>query len=201
VRYIPNCELVVEEVDLAIIRYPFIAGNHLPASCKQVIGVLRHLMQIHNDGNIHMDMRASNLVFSENDGGSVIDFDFCSPVNDAIYPSNYCIDIGDGSRHKDVKAGGIGTVGHDCFSLASVFRLCTPDNGDFANDWDKVCLLVQNVTLQEALENICNSPEDYNLSSTAKITHGPATGSPPKSSLVADITVQMNQNSLLEETS
>jgi hypothetical protein len=201
VQYIPNCELVVGEEDLAIIRYPFIAGNHLPASCKQVIGVLRHLMQIHDDGNIHMDIRASNLVFNENGGGSVIDFDFCSPVSDAVYPANYCINIGDGSRDKDVKAGGIGTIGHDCFSLASVLRLCAPDNNDFASHWEEICSLIQNVKLQEALDKICNSSEDYNLSSTAQIPQGPGTGSPPKCSLVADITVQVNHISLVEETS
>jgi serine/threonine protein kinase len=199
-QYIPSCQQVVKQEDLAIIRYPYIEGTHLPVSCKQVIGVLKHLMKVHSDGNVHMDIRASNLVSNGDGKGCIIDFDFCSPCDTAVYPTNFRINVDDGSRHEGVQSGGNGTKEHDCFSLASVLQLCTPDNSDYNVHWGGICENIQGGELNAALENIVNYTEDYLLSSTRTISAGPGTGSPPKDCLdIEDVNLCMKEVTLQDK--
>ena len=180
-EYIQDCKVVVSVTDLVIIRYPYISGSHLPNSVQEVEGVLSSLIRVHDDGKVHMDIRASNLVFAPRGrGGTVIDFDFCSLESNAVYPSNFCLVIGDGLRHNDVACGGKGSKVHDCFSLASVLRLCSPVCIDFKNEWDEICIMIESCQLQEALDSIQRCEKNYKLKSDVRVSVDVGTGSPPK---------------------
>jgi len=95
-QFLHGCELVLHIGAVAVIRYPFLYGPHLPQSSTGTVRVLRHLAQLHRESYLHCDIHASNLIFGES--GSVIDFDFCAPVGHAVYPDGYNIDIVDGAR-------------------------------------------------------------------------------------------------------
>lgn len=182
-EFIPaGCSCVVKADDLVIIRYPFIAGTHLPSSLKQLEGVLQHLERIHDRGYVHMDIRASNLVFSSS-GGAVIDFDFCSPIQSARYPSNYSVDIRDGKRHDEVACEEEGKVIHDLFALAQVLRLCDPVNKrKYESHWNDICSNLENGSLKDALMMVQEHDEDYSLSTEYRVDSGVGIGSPPKKS-------------------
>jgi serine/threonine protein kinase len=82
-----NCETVIAQSRLTIIRYPFIDGSHLPSNSSQIRTAIEALLVIHNLHHyLHGDLRASNIVFSDS-GSKIIDFDLAKPLeSNSRYP-------------------------------------------------------------------------------------------------------------------
>lgn len=67
-------------------------GIHACRNLTQARSVIRELMDLHNEGFVHGDIRGFNMVFSENtDRAFLIDFDFGGKltVDDSKYPRSY----------------------------------------------------------------------------------------------------------------
>ena len=86
-----------------VFSYAYIEGKHYPKNSKQVLYLLLFLKKMHDDGNIHGDIRCSNVLYCDDDEAKsqLIDFDFSGSENIKKYPIGFSNDIEDGKRHKD----------------------------------------------------------------------------------------------------
>jgi serine/threonine protein kinase len=141
-----------------VISYPKIEGEHTPQSNKSAIGVIECLRRMHEDGNLHMDIKAGNCLFNDTNNGlsTLIDFDLSQPVAVAKYPHNYEHSISDGKRHLDAQPGNIGLEEHDNFALAEVLRREEAIGWELQFQWESVCSLVEIGQLIEAVDELCN---------------------------------------------
>ena len=166
--YLPGSRNVFLDSDLdtkcTVIAYPKIEGEHAPPNNKSAVGVIDCLRKMHEDGNLHMDVKAGNCLFNgtEHDRSALIDFDLSRPVVDATYPSNYVLVIADGRRHPDAKPGGQGLHEHDTYALAAVLKLSIPVTQVLEDQWAAVCNLVEAGLLVEALKEL-RDQEKYEL--------------------------------------
>jgi serine/threonine protein kinase len=83
---------------LMIISSPNIKGKHYATSAKQLLGVVKHLEQLHQQACVHGDIRAYNIIFA-GDTGYLIDFDISGLDKESTrYPEGYNRTLKDGSR-------------------------------------------------------------------------------------------------------
>jgi Fungal protein kinase len=59
---------------MMVLSSPYIKGTHYATKVSQLLGVINHLEQLHKRGYVHGDIRAFNIIFTE-DSGYLIDFD------------------------------------------------------------------------------------------------------------------------------
>jgi predicted Ser/Thr protein kinase len=93
-QYLPNAEVFLEESDyfgsgknkIVIIKYKYTPVNHLPGNVAQIIPLLQQLRQLDHDGIVHADIRASNIIFSDQ-RSLFIDFDLSG--KEGIYLAIY----------------------------------------------------------------------------------------------------------------
>jgi len=147
-----------------VIEYPKIAGAHAPPNNKSALGVIDGLRKMHEDGNLHMDIKAGNCLFNgtEHDRSALIGFDLSRPVASAMYPKNYVLVIADGQRHPDAKPEGHGLQAHDTYALAAVLRFSRAVKKEFQAQWDSVCSLVETSQLAYAAE-VLRGQSEYQL--------------------------------------
>ena len=167
-KYLPNCRNAFLDSDLnlkcTVIKYPKIAGEHAPPNNKSALGVIHGLRKMHEDGNLHMDVKAGNCLFNGTEPhlSALIDFDLSRPVALAKYPLNYVLAIADGRRHSGVKQGGDGLKEHDTYALAAVLRLSIAVEHELKSQWASVCSMVEAGQLAEAAEELCRQ-DTYQL--------------------------------------
>lgn len=185
-KYLPNCRNVFKNSDLSskctVIEYPKIAGEHAPPNNKSALGVIDGLRKMHEDGNLHLDVKAGNCLFNctEHDLSALIDFDLSLPVASAKYPRDYVVHIADGSRHSDATPGGPGRHEHDTYALAAVLKLSRAVKHELQAHWAGVCSLVEASQLAEAAEEL-RRQDEYELELGQDLaTPWSATDSPQK---------------------
>jgi serine/threonine protein kinase len=167
-KYLPNCRNAFLGSDLnpkcTVIEYPKILGDHTPPNNKSALGVIDALRRMHEDGNLHLDVKAGNCVFNgtDHDLSALIDFDLSCPTNLARYPRNYVLDIADGRRHSDAKPGGRGLQEHDTYALAAVLRLSTAVKPELQAQWAAVCDMVEAGQLADAVDEL-RLQDEYQL--------------------------------------
>jgi len=107
---------------LLVISVPFRDGVHFAQKLSDFIPILNHLQYLHENGKVHGDIRAFNMVFrhnheereTENSGdtsekaksyGWLIDLDFGGNAGEATYPEKYNYALTDGTRLKPSEDG------------------------------------------------------------------------------------------------
>ena len=80
-----------------VISTPFRKGSHVAQRPKDFLPIIEQLQKIHDAGYVHGDIRASNSVFSDEEG-YLIDFDFSGKAGTARYPTGYVHALYDGDR-------------------------------------------------------------------------------------------------------
>lgn len=136
-RFIPGCQSVMSEPDFAVIRYPFVEGAHVPSSVGQFKTLIEEVRRMHQQGVVHGDLRASNVVFGPRGRVTVIDFDLAGPQDVRRYPAGFCRDIDDGKRARDASAGRPLLFSHDWYAVAAMMRMCAL--GDEVPVWRDLC--------------------------------------------------------------
>lgn len=82
-----------------IIALPFHEGSHICTNIDQAIAVAQDLQRLHEQGYVHGDIRALNIVFSSDATQSrLIDFDFGGQAGTRFYPDGYRTLLADGHR-------------------------------------------------------------------------------------------------------
>ena len=109
---------VTSDERIVCLQYSYIPGDHKPTSVKQFIGALQSLQKLHHKGIVHGDVRAANIVFTENNS-YLIDFDLARKVG-SLYPLGY---VSFPSRHRGAVAGGPMKLEHDRHSMAFLIKL------------------------------------------------------------------------------
>ena len=102
-----------------VIAVPFIPGRHRCSHVTQAISIVECLESLHQDGFVHGDIRACNMVFG--DKSKLIDYDFGGKDTgeDAVtYPPGYKQYLPDGRRNG--KAWGKISRGDDVMALGYV---------------------------------------------------------------------------------
>jgi hypothetical protein len=118
---------------------------------------------MHENGDLHLDVKAGNCLFNgiDSDRSALIDFDLSGHFDCATYPENYVLDIADGQRHRDATPGGRGLYEHDTYALAAVLKLSRPAE-ELEDRWAEVFNLVEASQLAEAVDML-RSQEMYKL--------------------------------------
>jgi len=186
-RFIPNCEKVVEAVDMTLIRYPRIRGSHIPKTVRQWMSVVKSVQRFHAENIVHGDLRASNIVFHDDkEGATIIDFDLAGENGKKMYPKGFNTKINDGARApRSVKEGRPLLFSHDWFAIGAMMKLCVFEHDDQQYDWLEACKLLESPNASEEvirevlglLENHQNIP----ISAMKGIAEeNPGTGSPER---------------------
>lgn len=118
-------ELGSENSDLVVLKYPFIEGCHTASTVGHFVSALSKIMELHEAGIIHGDIRASNLIFESNGDCTLIDFDLAGSVSDKYPPQFVCIGLGDVIRHEGARPEEHLAFEHDWHALASIMRMHT----------------------------------------------------------------------------
>jgi len=140
-KFIPNCEKVVEAVDMTLIRYPRIQGSHTPQTVRQWMVVIESVLGFHAANIVHGDLRASNIIFrNDKEGATIIDFDLAGENGRRIYPKGFNTKINDGARACSVKEGRPLLFEHDWFAISAMMKLCVLEGEQ--QDWLEACMLL-----------------------------------------------------------
>jgi hypothetical protein len=113
-----KAQIDISTPSFTVIKYRFINGKHEPSHIRHFLALIYFLRQIHDQDLAHGDIRLSNCLFlDESQSAIFIDFDFCGKENISTYPDGFNLEISDGKRHINAKAGNHLEKIHDCFSL------------------------------------------------------------------------------------
>ena len=154
-KYLPSFQMVIDLPDIKIISYEYIEGKHFPSNSKQVLYLLQFLKKMHNDNDIHGDIRCSNILFCDDaDKSQLIDFDFSGVEGVKKYPIGYSNKLDDGVRHIDALANRSLKREHDYFSLLYVLQLSTVvrEAPKYLRRWNRVNEFVNNGNIDGAIE-------------------------------------------------
>ena len=98
-----------------MLAYTYIEGDHVPKSLKGFAGVVRALHIIHEQGFVHRDVRACNIIFSK-DSSFLIDYDLARKAG-ARHPLHY-----EQERHLAARAGYPMYPLHDRYALGVIIQ-------------------------------------------------------------------------------
>ena len=104
-----------------VISVPFYQGCHECKNIRQAITLIEWFIELHGKGFVHGDIRAFNLVFSD-DGSKPIDFDFGGAIDKTKFPPGYVEELKDGRRSLRAPCELI-TPEHDLFALKYVLLI------------------------------------------------------------------------------
>ena len=127
---------------LKVISTPYHEGKHYATHPNQYLPIVDRLEELHNNGYVHGDIRAYNMVLNYEDAnnpkGWLIDFDFGGRINERPkYPSGYVHSLDDGFRLG--KPGKAIEDDHDWYALGQIifskcYTLTHPDIGRVTAD-------------------------------------------------------------------
>jgi serine/threonine protein kinase len=104
VSFIPNCTVYFRsgssnnpnyEKEIVIIHYPYIEGSHYASNTDQIYSIIEKLFNLHNQDFVFGDIRASNIIFTDDDA-LFIDFDLMGIDSRSTYPPGFNFNINDG---------------------------------------------------------------------------------------------------------
>ena len=104
-----------------VISVPFYQGCHECKNIQQAITLIKWFIELHDEGFVHGDIRAFNLVFSD-DGSKPIDFDFGGAIGKVKFPPGYVRTLDDGVRPNSAPSKPI-TTEHDLLALKYVLLI------------------------------------------------------------------------------
>lgn len=108
-------------------KYKFLNGCHQPKSIKQFAIIASLLTKIHNDGYVHSDIRAGNLIFGQDvDSAWIIDYDLAEKEG-VPYPDTYIFE-GIDERHPNAQKNQPRSKDHDIHSLLYTINNLTEHN-------------------------------------------------------------------------
>lgn len=109
---------------------------------------------MHDDGNIHGDIRCSNILYCDDEAKSqLIDFDLSGPENIKKYPNGFAKDIVDGKRHDDAIPKNVLKKEHDYFSLVYLFKsnITVVKIEKKMKYWNRLCDFLDDGNIDEAI--------------------------------------------------
>lgn len=83
-----------------MLEYSYIDGNHSPTTVEHFRGICEGLKEIHSLGYVHGDIRLANMIFFENGGSQLIDFDLAR-IEHKRYCYGYKGPVDHDERHTD----------------------------------------------------------------------------------------------------
>lgn len=185
-KFIPNCEKVVETTDLTLIRYPRIQGSHSPQTVRQWMVVIESVLGFHAANIVHGDLRASNIIFHDDkEGATIIDFDLAGENGRKMYPKGFNTKINDGVRApRSVSEGRPLLFEHDWFAIAAMMNLCVLEDCE-QEDWLEACRLLEGVNISEEavgqVLGLLEKCEDMSIGAFKCVSEeNPGTGSPER---------------------
>jgi len=142
---------------LVLISYDYVKGDHTPSKVHQLLSVLLTVLNMHDAGYVHGDIRMYNVVFPEASdklkldasysvtqaSAVLIDYDLADKVDgtaSSTYPARFNCEIHDGGRHPDAKPNQPKEKVHDVYSVWRLFCCCTVTEPDPQNIglWDQL---------------------------------------------------------------
>ena len=119
-KILPEAQVVhlTEDMRYQYLKYQYQEGSSIPSKLCQFADILTQLSNLHEQGYVHSDVRASNIVFSkDSDKAFLLDLDLVGK-EDERYPLdfNHCT----GERHTGAHAGHPRRKEHDCYSLGLI---------------------------------------------------------------------------------
>lgn len=148
-------ELGGESSDLVVLQYPYIDGEHIAASVQHFVSAIQSVGQLHEEGVVHGDIRASNLVFEGNGSCTLIDFDFAGSTSDR-YPKRFVHNqnLNDVVRHTGAQADSLLCFEHDWHALASIMEMheIHSCDGKATYDWERAIELLRTGKWQSSRE-------------------------------------------------
>jgi hypothetical protein len=180
ITFLGGEEVLRDDTGLSVIKYPYLEGDHTALLAVDFVGVLLHLRDVHAAGQLHMDIKAGNVIFNHSDGAAsrLIDFDYCGRVGHVVYPARYNQNIADGARHRDAVAGNNGTKAHDFFAMMSVMQLFRPSNSALAHLWNDWSTRVGEGQLEAVASELAERGGAFALALEAGLVIEGPTGSP-----------------------
>lgn len=108
--------IVTSDKKIVRLEYDYIEGSHQPSNITQFVGVLQTLHALHEANVVHGDVRACNIVFTD-DNSYLIDFDLLKDEGE-----NYSLQYKyiEEERHTEAKRGKKMNKAHDRTALAKV---------------------------------------------------------------------------------
>ena len=137
-RWMTGCEIVAQQKDFALLQYPFLNGTSIAQRASDFIPVFKELADLHQEGLVHGDIRAHNMIFVEGSGGKLIDFDYSGKHAERCYPPGYWRDLDDTRRHDRAVAEEQMRKEHDCFSLGAVMAMYRCDHAGWSQLAEKL---------------------------------------------------------------
>lgn len=126
-------------------------------NAKHFAALIRKIKSMHAKNLVHGDIRSSNVVFTDNTGCIILDFDFCQPIDSAYYPQGFVSDVPDVTRHENARAGNPIAAEHDWFAVASIMReLYQPCDNLNMNVWNTSITCVRDGKLCEAEQQLAD---------------------------------------------
>mmetsp|Transcript_4470 Transcript_4470/g.4007 ORF Transcript_4470/g.4007 Transcript_4470/m.4007 type:complete len:177 (-) Transcript_4470:81-611(-) len=152
-------EYIIDEVNLKIIRYETIKGDHIAKNSKEFINILKQLKYLNENQIVHGDLRLYNMVFNHSDpsSSSLIDFDYCGIANKGNYPEGI-IKVPDGIRTKSMLKGEQMNVESDITCMIACMDYFTSNN----NKWKKCQELLKKNKYVKAIKVLENN-ESFDL--------------------------------------
>jgi hypothetical protein len=175
--------------DVSVIRYPYIAGSHVPTHVSHFSSLLKEIRKIHKNSHVFADLRLSNCVFKDDGLSRLIDFDWAGTAGKDVYPSGFNADIPDGVRHVDACAGHTLARFHDCYAAAGMMEFFLPDDSVFVPKWaEAIRLLREDMPIKA--RHLLQTFVDAHISLCGDLMEPsePHTGSPPEGPNVDDVT-------------
>ena len=119
-KILPEAQVVhlTEDMRYQYLMYQYREGSSIPSKLCQFADILTQLSNLHEQGYVHSDVRASNIVFSkDSDKAFLLDLDLVGK-EDESYPLdfNHCT----GERHTGAHAGHPRRKEHDCYALGLI---------------------------------------------------------------------------------
>jgi hypothetical protein len=185
-KFIPNCEKVVEAGDLTLIRYPRIQGSHTPKTICQWMSVIESVLCFHAANVVHGDLRASNIIFHDDkEGATIIDFDLAGENGRKIYPKGFNTKINDGARApRSVSEGRPLLFEHDWFAIGAMMNACVLEDCE-QQDWLEACRLLEEANVSKEtvgkVLGLLEKCKDARISGFKFVSEeNPGTGSPER---------------------
>ena len=124
---------------LVVLRYDYIEGKHYPTHSAQVIALIDAVRNVHDQGYLHLDIRAANVIFTsagrDDYGAQLIDFDYAGVSGVVRYPTFFNPNIEDGERHPNAIGEALADPQHDWFAVSKMLVLYRPLDESLLGLW------------------------------------------------------------------